>query len=42
LPGFSLSQAINSRAFCGSAFLPTIINGVALIRDTGCNSSRAS
>jgi hypothetical protein len=43
LPGFALSQAISSFAFFGgSAFLPMIISGVALIRDTGCNSSTAS
>ena len=38
LPGFALSQAISSLAFFGgSAFLPTIISGVALIREIGCN-----
>jgi hypothetical protein len=43
LPGFALSQAISSWAVFGaSAFFPMIINGVALIRDTGCNSSTAS
>src|SRR5262249_60349033 len=43
LPGFALSQAISSWAFFGgSAFLPMIISGVALIRDTGCISSTAS
>ena len=36
LPGFALSHAISSPAFCGgNAFLPTIISGVALIRAIG-------
>src|SRR6266849_7073656 len=43
LPGFALSQAISSFAsFGGSAFLPMIISGVALISDTGRISKSAS
>ena len=43
LPGFALSQAISSLAsFGGRSFLPMIINGVALMSDSGCISSNAS